>query len=250
MKRAYYPFQLSSLRQLVRFAGVVALAAGVSAVAIPAAAAGASTSPPGASAIVATPPPPPAGSSTAVWQAWASQYDAAMEATPWASLLTGNGCTVSTVGFPQQVSTGASGIPAGITVVAASIAGTCPPGEMAPVPGQGFTAAPDVSGTPNCGGVGGPGTSCVYAPGGDIEAYYQYSGSSSITGHVELTDDGYQAQSCSVGGFVADGTTTTLGSGGFEAAEAAEAVSSVWNSNFWQGASSPYHNEGNVCAYH
>jgi hypothetical protein len=84
-----------------------------------------------------------------------------------------------------------------------------------------------------------------------LEAYYQYNGSSSATGHVELSDESPSAQSCYVGSLVANGTNTTLSPGGYQAALKSVTVSSVWNSNWWEGPSSgPWSNWGNVCAVH
>lgn len=84
-----------------------------------------------------------------------------------------------------------------------------------------------------------------------LEAYYQYNGSSSATGHVELSDESPSAQSCYVGSLVANGTNTTLSPGGYQAVLKSVTVSSVWNSNWWEGPSGgPSSNWGNVCAVH
>jgi hypothetical protein len=106
--------------------------------------------------------------------------------------------------------------------------------------------------------VGGPGnqevTACTINGSGNACTSYTYGGypTNHITGHVELTTDGADATTCSVGQYVNNSATETLGStpnGTITIYDPNSPTgSNVWNGNFWTPGSAPYTNEGNVCA--
>lgn len=71
-----------------------------------------------------------------------------------------------------------------------------------------------------------------------------------LEGHAELSTDGFQAMTCSVGILIQNSGNVDLTYG--QDAQAFDPHSpngtNVWNGNFWTPDSSPYTNEGNVCA--
>lgn len=197
------------------------------------------------------PIPPTANASFAEWQQWSAGQAQAVESYDWSGAAASVGCTILSLGFVEG-DPNTLGIPApiGVTMLGTSYLVRCT--------GSSSTAlnsnAPLVPVGNTCAGVRGPGTQCVYGSKQgngtlDISAVYTYTGSSSIYGHTQLSDDGTSQTCYSAGsGNNWDSENATLYPNdqlGFTLTGVT--VDAVWNGNFWKGPP-PWNNEGNVCA--
>lgn len=191
------------------------------------------------------PPMPNRSAPLSTWRVWAAEQSVVMKSVNWTKFFTKDGCTVLSVTFLSLDSRTDPGLPTppGIITTGVNVISQCTPGvnsKSVPVGGA-------------CGTIRGPGSECVnpVVVGGNpsyISASYLYQGSSSATGHVELSNEGGQAQSCYVGSLVANSVGKTLHKGQEDAVVYGPVYySTVWNSNWWEGGP-PWTNWGNVCS--
>ncbi len=200
------------------------------------------------------PAQPTQGASLSQWQAWGAAQSQAMRTADWAQAAASIGCQLESVSFLTVDSSSDPGVrtPPGVTTTGVGLLMSCSSSST------NTSTSPDsvpVNGA--CGNVGGPASQCVgpatYNGNPNyVSDSYLYKGSGSIKGHLELSDDGPLAQSCSVGALIANYPATgysTLNNG-YELAFlwGPKNYSTVWNGNFWKGTGNPYYNEGNVCS--
>ena len=201
------------------------------------------------------PPMPSVSASTAAWQSWVTDWNDSLNAQGIATSFKEAGCTVTAQGVaPIPTSAAiALGFPAGIDPDGGWIFTTCgsknSQERLRPMstPGAGYSEAT----------VGGPGSqdveSCYINGGANVCTTYGFGGyPNTIIGHVELTTDGILAMTCSVGSYIQDSGTETLGTLPNQSITVYDPNtpngSNVWNGNFWTPNHQPYTNEGNVCA--
>lgn len=159
---------------------------------------------------------PGTSGSASQWQEWSAEQAAAATAYPWASALSGNGCTVTSVSYQSIPSPGAQiGIPKGVDFTAVTVDASCAnaANSSASVAGSSTTASPlFTSPYYKCRGItdGGAciGLQAVSGSVYDLEASYTYAGSRSTYGHVELGDVGNG--SCGPGTTVVDGSPEAI----------------------------------------
>jgi hypothetical protein len=197
------------------------------------------------------PDPPSLSAPLSEWQTWSADQVQGMEGFDWAAAAQSVGCVLDSVAFQTSNSSDTPDAeePPGITTVAVTLVTTC--SGSTSTSEQALPLNVPVGGA--CGSVQGPGQQCIDPDiqGGQeyVEAKYTYQGISSMTGHLEISSDGANAQSCSVGSLFKNGNKVTLGNG-----QAATLIngpvnySTVWNGNFWEGTGNPYTNLGNVCS--
>jgi hypothetical protein len=203
---------------------------------------------------IPTPAIPGPSASASAWTQWSAQEQQSLESMPWSAVP---GCTIKSVSYSQApADSEAAYAPSWATITGASIVGTCAiaatsristPG--APLPQPGTNTSPAIPSGNTCGGITN-GTESVGSFGSNSRyALYQYLGSGSATGHDELSTEGALAQSCYPGNVLANGSTTTLTYGGEEEVVAPWNIagSNVFDGTWWEGASSPYADWGNVC---
>ena len=204
--------------------------------------------------------PPANGASLSQWQSWAAAQSQAMRTADWAQAAESIGCQLESVSFVTVDSSIDPGVstPPGVTTTGVGLLMKCSSSSTSNSSSMNASISPDsVPLNGACGTVGGPGSQCV-APASYngnpnyVNDSYLYKGSGSIKGHLELSDDGPNAQSCSVGGLIENyppGTYTTL-TNDTEVffLYGPKNISTVWNGNFWKGTGNPYANEGNVCS--
>lgn len=202
----------------------------------------------------AVPAPPANGASLSQWQEWAAAQSQAMQTANWAQAVANIGCQLESVGYVPVDSSSDPGVPTPPGVITTGV------GLLMSCPSSSTSASTSLDSVPlngACGNVGGPASQCVgpatYNGNPNyVSDSYLYKGSGTIKGHLELSDDGPNAQSCSVGALIANypvGTYATL-TNGYELAFlwGPKNYSTVWNGNFWKGTGNPYGNEGNVCS--
>lgn len=231
------------------------LGVGVSAVGLVAACSAAAC----AATTTATPAPaanPGASGSASQWQAWSTEQAAAARAYPWATALSGSGCSVTSVSYQSIPSPSAEiGIPEGVSFTAVTVETSCSGNSTAaPATTSSSTGTSPLFTSPyyKCGGItdGGAciGLQAVSGSTYDLEASYTYAGSGSTYGHVELGDVG--TGSCGPGTTVANGSPeTTLTYGETQEVFTPWLVSSTWSSTWWQdNGGGNYTDFGSVCS--
>jgi hypothetical protein len=190
------------------------------------------------------------------WEGWVTDWNESLNAQDIATSFKEAGCTVTAQGvnpIPESAAV-ALGFPAGIDPDGGWVFSSCinsnSHGRLRPMstPGAGYSEAT----------VGGPGSqdveSCYINGSANVCTTYGYGGypDNTIVGHVELTTDGAFAMTCSVGSYVQNSGVETLGTMPGQSITVYDpntpTGSNVWNGNFWTPGSSPYTNEGNVCA--
>lgn len=201
-------------------------------------------------------PAPPTLSTlpSSTWAEWSKEQQQAFESTHWTAAP---GCTITSVSYSQvPVGAAISNVPPSAMMAVATIVGTCsaaatssssssfPTPSSVPPP----SATPAIPSGDTCGGITN-GTECVGYGTNSRYALYQYLGSGTATGHDELSTEGALAESCYPGSLVGDGNTTTLSYGGEEEVLVPwnSPTDNVFDGTWWEGASPPYNDWGNVC---
>jgi hypothetical protein len=208
----------------------------------------------------ATPVPagnPGASGTASQWKTWSADQAAAARAYPWATALSGSGCSVKSVSYQNVPSPGAAiGIPKGVDFTAVTVVTSC--GSIAEAKSPDATTASTgpsplfTSPYYQCGGItdGGACVGLQAEPGSvyDLEASYTYAGSASTYGHVELGSVG--TGSCGPGTTVANGSPeVTLSYAETQAVYTPWLVSSTWSSTWWQdNGGGNYADFGSVCS--
>ena len=99
----------------------------------------------------------------------------------------------------------------------------------------------------SCRSLGGPGKLCIGSIGGQIQAYYEYTGSTSITGWLELGADGATAKNCTPGSEVKATAVTKLTHDDDVALFQATNGSNKWAATFYKGKNAS-DRLGTICA--
>lgn len=204
------------------------------------------------------PAPPAAGATQAEWATWAAKQRASMLSADWQTILSDQGCQAKDI---QLVSAGpGAGTPQGVYTLAVTGMMTCKTGATAKIaqPGAmlgsiGHSMVPtSIPVGDQCRTITGPGSECVaitsYNGNSNYRSgTYKYTGSGSITGHVELSNEGFNATSCHPGTAVANTPDQTISSGGTPFALYGPVnYSTVWDTTFWRKTTS-YSNWGDIC---
>jgi hypothetical protein len=194
------------------------------------------------------------GATAAQWQAWAAAQVKAVETTTWSAEVASTGGQLLSVTYLPV--TDAPGVPAGITTVAVSLLIQNKPstgiGVTLTAGGGGVKAAigikPAYSTGSNCVGIT-DGAACVaaFTSGGglDIEANYTYEAPGSLSGHVEMSDNGCP------GSLVRNGGNATFTNGVEQNLVYGPIFfTAEWASTFWRNnGGTNYSNFGSACDY-
>jgi hypothetical protein len=113
-------------------------------------------------------------------------------------------------------------------------------------------AEPMASGFSSCKNISGPGKVCIGATSNSkgqivISGYYEYTGSTSITGFLEVAAVGV-GRPCSTGSQIASSTIQKLTRDSSVDASHAVMIDSFWSVTFWKDVSGKKTDEGTVCA--
>jgi hypothetical protein len=188
------------------------------------------------------------------WEGWVTDWNESLNAQDIATSFKEAGCTVTNVEvtpIPESAAV-ALGFPAGIDPDGGTFVTSCTNsnshGRLRPMSTPGIGSSE--------GTVGGLGNeyvdSCTVNDSNSVCATYTYLEDypEYLEGHAELSTDGAFAMTCSVGTLVQNSGNVSLSYGQDANAfdPSSPTGSNVWNGNFWTPDSSPYSNEGNVCA--
>ncbi len=202
------------------------------------------------------PPLPSKIASAATWAGWARQQRALTQSGDWAGLLSTSRCTVQQVTIVPTTSNGSGRIPAGVVTDAVEVTGHCATGTT------GTSATSDTTATPSaCPGTltnsttqaAKDGTVCVgYYELAWAGAGYYYTGSGTVTGHVEL-GNGYgdwPGGACKAGTAYANGSGTTLSPGDYTqyiTYDGTIVYDTEITGTWWEYSGGTYSDWGTVC---
>jgi len=205
---------------------------------------------------------PVPGASLAAWQSYATQENSALESGAASITFEGQSCPLdSFAAVPEGAGTlQAAGVPNGVSLDGFSFTlGNCDADVSSSStsssentnivrpdssPGAGATCA-------SVGGAVSYGTQCTYpcTVDGDSAACTSFKNlSADFYGHTELSSDGADAMTCSVGSSGTSGTQQDQIDGDTYGVGFTVNVSNVWNGNDWKGTGSPWTDLGDVCA--
>lgn len=232
-------FSTYSRRALVLFAATFVLS--FSTVNIGAGVANASTSEASSSTsfqlFAGAPTAPGPTASIAAWQTWSSAQDQWIRSRPYAEAVSSEGLRLVKIGFKEVA---VPGLPTGITETAAWL--VVQPANTSSSTTLNSSGNALTSTTSACVTGAGPGSVCVGDSGSTISASYQYLGSGSTVGHVELGAGGCP------GALVTNSADTLLEQDWEVVAYASATASTTWSSTFWDQTSSGYADWGTACA--
>jgi len=204
------------------------------------------------------PPLPSQTASVATWAGWASQQRAATQSADWTALLSTAQCTVHQATIVPTTSNGSGSIPAGVVTDAVEVTGYCAgnTGSSSTMNATSAAALPSA-----CPGTltnsktqaATDGTICVgYYELAWAGAGYYFTGSGSVTGHVEL-GNGYgkwPGGACQAGTDYTNGTEITLSQSGdytqYITYGGAITYDTEITGTWWEG--STFNNWGTVCS--
>jgi hypothetical protein len=204
---------------------------------------------------------PVPGASLAAWQSYATQENSALESGATSVTYEGQSCPLDSF---TAVSEGAGtlqaeGAPNGVALDGfAFTLGNCDVNVTSSSSSNENTniirpdSSPGAGAT--CASVGGAvsyGTQCTYpcTIDGDSAACTSFKNlSADFYGHTELSSDGADAMTCSVGSSGTNGTQQDQIDGDTYIVGFTVNASNVWNGNDWKGTGSPWTDLGDVCA--
>jgi hypothetical protein len=196
-----------------------------------------SPNPPIPRAMQNTPPAPPtANAPMSAWKEWSTAQNAWIRSIPYSSAFASEGYTLVDLGF--NTVTSVPGLPAGITETTAwwVVRPSSTSSTKASV-----QASTDAALT--CASMSGPGRNCVSISSSfpaTITASYEYLGSGTTLGHVELGVDGCP------GSLAANSNDAYLSYGYSVGAFTSTTGSNSWSSRFWNDSGGSYHLWGTV----
>jgi hypothetical protein len=212
----------------------------------------ASSSPVAPASTLAT---PAVGASIATWQAWAVAQQQSLESVNPASLVAPSpGCTNTSTKVIPVASTGAGGIPTGITTDAVVVVGSCAQNGAGAQPLSGVVPlissyCPNMTGCNYAAATNGyvaVGTATVNGNVNYMGAAYTFTASGSgYTAHSEL---GTVSSGCSTGSLVANSSSASLSTNQYvEILWGPRNTSNTWTSTGWHHTSGSYQDLGTVC---